>query len=73
MKVRRKCHVIYIATQVLFLAANAKASFYITPGVLFKAADANSLAALLHAIATVSRRWFKAADKSLAWSSTPLL
>ena len=66
MKVRRKCHVIYIATQVLFLAANAKASFYITPGVLFKAGDANSLAALLHAGATVSRRWFKAADKSLA-------
>ena len=66
MKVRRKCDVIYIATQVLFLAANAKASFYITTGVLFKAADANSLAALLHAGATVSRRWFKAADKSLA-------
>ena len=56
MKVRRKCDVIYIATQGLFLAANAKASFYIIPGVLFKAADANSLAALLHAGATKSRR-----------------
>ena len=66
MKVRRKCDVIYIATQVLFLAANAKAYFYIKPGVLFKAADANSLAALLHAGATVSRLWFKAADNSLA-------
>ena len=65
MKVRRKCDVIYIATQVLFLAANAKASFYITPGV-FKAVDGNSLAPLLHAGATVSRPWFKAADKSLA-------
>ena len=29
-------------------------SSYITPGVLFKGADANSLAALLHACATVS-------------------
>ena len=66
MKVRRKCDVIYIATQVLFLAANVKTYFYITPGVLFKAADTNSLAAFLHAGATVSRRWFKAADKSLA-------
>ena len=56
MKVRRKCDVIYIATQVLFLAANAKASLYITPDVLFKAADANILAALLHAGATESRR-----------------
>ena len=66
MKVRRKCDVIYIATQVLFLAANAKTSFYITPGVLFKAADANSLAALLHVGSTESRRWFKTADNSLA-------
>ena len=66
MKVRRKCDVIYIATQVLFLAANAKASSYITPGVLFKVADANSLAALLHAGARESRRWLRADDKSLA-------
>ncbi len=44
----------------------------ITPGVLSKGADANSLA-LLHAGATVSRRWFKAYDKSLAWTSTPIL
>ena len=66
MKVQRKCDVIYITTQVLFLATNAKTSSYTTPGVLFKEADANSLAALLHAGATVSRRWFKADDKSLA-------
>ena len=41
-------------------------SSYITPGVLFKGADANSLAALLHACPTVSRRWFKADDMRLA-------
>ena len=48
-------------------------SYYVTPGALFKEADAKSLAALLHAGAVVFRRWFKADDKSLAWTSTPIL
>ena len=41
-------------------------SYYTTPGVLFKEDDAKSLAALLHAGATVSRRRSKVDDKSLA-------
>ena len=48
-------------------------SSYITPGVLFKEADANSLTTLVYASAVVFRRWFKADEKSLAWTSTPIL
>ena len=67
MKDQRECGVIYIyITACAVPSGKRETSSYITPGVLFKEADANNLAAFLHAGATVSRRWFKADDKSLA-------